>query len=399
MPIGLVVIHWDERMGPETLVVYPAGTSISEDTITELYTQHEFSGNIGLITLRNGTDNIASYYTGKEQAIYLMLLLSPEEEGELFEDGLAEASSMIDTNLNSMIPTIYQRVAAYSIFNDEQRLAIIWESEIKQNIIKSLREGAIQKIELVAWLKDQFKLPEVEADALLGSLAKAGIIRLASVKGFSSEIVFLIEDIRAYRQPPAELVHESIQHHLSGALKEEYLQKTRQYFKTFSPDQVDQDIPKIINKIILDPIKYKILKQLRHSILTRNDLEGIMKKGASEIDVAMNAFIENELVKVLIDKNGQLYYCLICDFQIEKFYPEYLLNIIANQYRNRAQNQAILMKSLEILHEEFEANLIASKHPPKKIIEIKGSKPTVSADKEIEQFETEIVEDIQLNAN
>jgi hypothetical protein len=394
MPIGLVIVHWDERMGPEILAAYPDGTGISEETITELYTQHEFCGNKGLITLHSGEDHIASYYSGEDQGLYLMLRLDPEEEGEIFEEGLAEAINQIDTNLNAMIPQIFERLTAYATYNEEQRLALTWQNEVKMNILKILREGAIQKIELATWLKDQYKDIKTDVDAILGSLTKIGMIHLASVNGFSSELVFLTEDIRIFRAPPSKSVQNSINHYLPSSLKKVYLQKTRDYFQYHRPDLDNpQETQKIIQQIILNPMNYEILCQLRQNIMTRNDLERILKKGVSQIDLAMNSFIENELVTALMDKNGQLYYCLMSDFQIEKFYPEYLMDVIAAQYRTQAQNSRILMKSLEILHDEFESNQKRAKEPVKTRKQVKSSQKKHQTDAEIE-----LEKDISINA-
>ncbi|MFX1426790.1 MAG: DUF2341 domain-containing protein, partial [Promethearchaeota archaeon] len=50
-PIGLALMKWDERIGTEIKLKYPAEINISEKTLMQIYSTHEYSGEKGIITL------------------------------------------------------------------------------------------------------------------------------------------------------------------------------------------------------------------------------------------------------------------------------------------------------------------------------------------------------------
>ena len=87
MPLGLVIMHWDERVGVTVVAAYPEEISIQEKTLMQLYSQHEFTGEAGMVTLMAGAINLASYYTGSDTAMYIILVLNTDEEGDIFEEG------------------------------------------------------------------------------------------------------------------------------------------------------------------------------------------------------------------------------------------------------------------------------------------------------------------------
>ena len=76
MPVGLVIMKWDERVGTDIIAKYPEEVNITDKTLMQVYSTHEYSGESGMISLMVGSLNIASYYTGAETAYYIMLLLS-----------------------------------------------------------------------------------------------------------------------------------------------------------------------------------------------------------------------------------------------------------------------------------------------------------------------------------
>ena len=88
MPTGMLVMKWDERMGVNILATYPEETEIQERTLMQVYSQHEFTGEAGLVVLSAGAIHLASYYTGPETSVYVILLLTAEEDGDAYEEGL-----------------------------------------------------------------------------------------------------------------------------------------------------------------------------------------------------------------------------------------------------------------------------------------------------------------------
>ena len=110
MPQALIVMRWDARVGTETLAAYPADAELQDKTLMQIVSQHEYTGSAGFSTLMAGAINIASYYTGSDRAIYLILVLGTDEEPDTFEEGMLEAANQVvlnaETNLEKMLPEI-----------------------------------------------------------------------------------------------------------------------------------------------------------------------------------------------------------------------------------------------------------------------------------------------------
>ena len=112
MPVGMVVMKWDERVGADKLATYPAELLISDKTLMQVYSTHEYNQEAGMISMMVGGATIASYYTGSEQSIYVILVLSTDEDPDLFEEGLADVSRQIIQNLEdnafkSILPSLF----------------------------------------------------------------------------------------------------------------------------------------------------------------------------------------------------------------------------------------------------------------------------------------------------
>ena len=357
MPTGLVVMHWDERVGVEILGQYPQEVTIQEKTLMQLYSQHEFTGDAGLVTLTAGATNLASYYTGSESGVYVILVLTVEEDGDAYDEGLAEMTRQVIMNLDpdalkQILPSIFQRLSVYPTLNDEQRMAMIFNSDVKRMILKRLRdESVISKSEIAIWIKDQFKDGFVDIENILSSMVKLGIMKTASVRGLSSDMVFLTEDMMIIRTPPENLIKDPVDRHLPESLKESYITEVKNFFKSYKPDE--KDALSIIDKVILDPATYEVLKLMREAIVTRNDIEKLKKKGVDDVDRVLKSLWETKMIAVFQDDKNTEYYCLTSDLFLHKFYPRYNLDTIRKQYRNKSQNPAALLKALDLMEEEY----------------------------------------------
>ncbi len=357
MTMGLVIMHWDERVGVEVIASYPDDIVIQEKTLMQLYSQHEFTSEAGMVSIMAGSTNLASYYTGPESAIYVILVLNADEDGDLFEDGLAETSRQILMNiesesLSSLLPSLFQRLSVYPTLNEEQRFSMIFGSEVQRMILLRLQnEAVIMKSEIAIWLKDEYKDGFIDVENVISSLVKTGLIKVASVKGLASDIIFSVEDLLVMRRPPVSLIKNPTDHHLPASLKSTYITEVRNFFQNYTPSEKDN--LGIIENIILDPANYEVLKLLREAMVTRNDLEKLRKKGVDDVDAVLKAFWEAKMIAVFQDENANEYYCLMSDFYINKLYPRYNLDTILTQYRTKAQNSQALLKALDLMKEEY----------------------------------------------
>ncbi|MFW9784452.1 MAG: hypothetical protein ACFFFB_19385, partial [Candidatus Heimdallarchaeota archaeon] len=315
MPIGLVLMRWDIKVSTEILAKYPDELVISEETLMQVYAAHEYTGEPGMISLLVGPLNIASYYTGRDKPLYIILLLNLDEDADTYEGGLSDVSRVIFQNYEDnayleMIPFLFQRLSTYPNLNEEQSMAITYLDNVNRLIMNRLREeGVISKSELKIWLKDRYREGFFDVDAILMELIKKELIKEASVKGMPSELIFLINDLIMIRRPPITLLKNPSERGLPPKFAEEYEIAVKKFFQKYSPSE--EDNLKILDEIIADPQVYEILKLLRISIVTKNVLEKLRKKGVEDIDEGLKKLWDNQMIHVFQDERGNEYYALL----------------------------------------------------------------------------------------
>ncbi len=364
MPIGLIMMRWDIKVSTEILAKYPEQLIISEETLMQIYAAHEYTGEPGMISLLVGPLNIASYYTGREKPLYIILLLNLDEDADAYEGGLSDISRVIFQNFEDneylkMIPFLFQRLSTYPHLNEEQSLGITYLDSVNRIIIDRLREeGVITKSELKIWLKDKYREGFFDVDAILMELIKKDIIKETSVKGMPSELIFLINDILMIRRPPIKLLKNPIERGLPEKFVEEYNVAVRNFFKNYRPSEKDN--LKIVDEVIADPQVYEILKLLRISIVTKNVLEKLRKKGVEDIDEGLKKLWNNQMIHVFQDTKGIEYYALLADFHNSLFYPKYMLKMIVHQYEVKSKSSGVLIEYLNVLYDNYRSTKLKS---------------------------------------
>ncbi|MFX0028453.1 MAG: hypothetical protein ACFE8B_04545 [Candidatus Hermodarchaeota archaeon] len=357
MPIGLVLMRWDIKVSTEILAKYPDELVISEETLMQIYAAHEYTGEPGMISLLVGPLNIASYYTGRDKPLYIILLLNLDEDADAFEGGLSDISRVIFQNYDDkayleMIPFLFQRLSTYPHLNMEQNLAITYLDDVNRLIINRLREeGVITKSELKIWLKDQYREGFFDVDAILMELIKKEIIKEASVKGMPSELIFLINDLFMIRRPPITLLRNPSERGLPEKFIDDYNIAVRKFFQKYRPS--DDDNLRVLDEIIADPQVYEILKLLRISIVTKNVLEKLRKKGVDDIDNGLKKLWDNQMIHVFQDTKGTEYYALLTDFHNSLVYPKYMLQTIIHQYEVKSKSTGVLIEYLNVLDDSY----------------------------------------------
>ncbi len=354
---GLIYMKWDERVGVKILETYPEGINLQEDTLMQLYGQHEFTGKEGFTTLASGTINVASYYSGPDFSTYLILVLPFDEDAEVYEEGLVEAGQRLNPHmkkdvLQSLIPGMFQRLTIYPTLTEEQRMGLLYHNQLKRMVLNRLREEVmISKSEIGVWLRDQYTEGIVDVDALVTSLVKTGLVKILSVKGYASDMIYLIRDVMISRIPPADIVKNPTGRHLPPSFKSSYLKDMRSFFENYTISE--QDNLKMIEDILLEPAHFELLKLLRTAAVTRNDIEKLKKKGLDDPDGALKVFWENKMISVFKDDSGMEYFALSTDLGITKYFPRYLLDLLRKQYKSKSQNPTAIIQGLDLLKEEY----------------------------------------------
>ncbi len=356
MPVGLVVMRWDERVGTEILAKYPEEINIMDKTLMQVYSTHEYSGESGMISLMVGSLNIASYYTGPDKGFYILLLLNLDDDPDAYEGGLIDTSriilqNVVDDAYLSMIPDIFRRLSVYPTLNNEQRLAFTYQDEIKRMILNRLRdEGVVSKSELMVWLKDQYKQGFVDLEAVLLELIKREIVKETSVKGMPSELIFLIKDIVALRVPPVNIFENPTNRGLPSQLEEKYKIEVKKFFQNYLPSEGDN--LRIID-ILINPQVYETLRLLRKAVVTKNDLEKLKKKGVDDLDDVLKTLWNTQMIQVFQDERNNEYYTLLSDFYLDSVFPKYLLNVIKKVYDQKSKAEQVLIEYLTVLENSY----------------------------------------------
>ena len=123
MPVGIVLMKWDERVATEILLKYPEDKDfeITDKTLLHLLNLHEFSEKPGISTLTVKRVNLITYYTGVEKGHYVILVLSILENPDDIVDVFEEIAKEIIENLEEekykeIIPSLFKKLEETSLF-------------------------------------------------------------------------------------------------------------------------------------------------------------------------------------------------------------------------------------------------------------------------------------------
>ncbi|MHA2431055.1 MAG: hypothetical protein ACXACC_08500 [Promethearchaeota archaeon] len=356
MPIGLIIMKWDPKVGTDIVTKYPEELMVSDETLMQIYAAHEYTAEPGMISLLVGHLNIASFYTGKDKALYIISLLTLDEDPDAYEGGLSDISKIIIQNFENnvyldMIPFLFHRLSVYPNLNLEQSLAMTYQDEVNRLIINRLREeGVVSKSELKVWLKDKYRRGFFDLDATLSELIKKELIKETSVKGMPSELIFYINDLFMIRRPPIKLIQNLEESGLPEKFFKEYKTEVRRFFQNY---RISEEDNLNLLEILTEPQIYEILRLLRFKIVTRNELEKLRKKGVDDIDGGLKKLWEHKVIYIFRDDYNVEYYCLLTDFHISRVYPKFILNTILQQYDVKSKSEAVLIEYLKVLEDTY----------------------------------------------
>ncbi|MFX1324090.1 MAG: DUF2341 domain-containing protein [Promethearchaeota archaeon] len=355
-PLGILVMKWDERVGTELLVKYPEDIIISDKALMQIYSTHEYSGEKGIINLTFGSMNILSYYTGPELSYYIILFLTLEDDPDMYEAAMPNVAQLILQNLDDdyylqMIPSLFQRLSVYPSLTNEQNLILLYHDDLKRMIINILRNnGVITKSELNIWVKDRDLEGIVDLEAILANLIRWEIIKLSSVKGIPSELIFLTKDTFMLRVPPDKLFKDPVNHGLPAKLGKLYRDEVQKFFNEYHP--TEEDCINLLS-VLIDPEVYETVRLLRSAIVTTQDFEKLKNKGVSDIYGVLKKLWDTNMIRVFKDENGIEYYTLITDFFIDLIFPKYLLNVIKTINDQKSKSDKVLLQHLTLLEETY----------------------------------------------
>ena len=218
-------------------------------------------------------------------------------------------------------------------------------------IINMLRDfGVITKSELVIWVKDRELEGIIDLEAILADLIKDDLIKVASVKGIPSELIFLTRDIFMLRVPPNKLFKDPESYGLPAQFMKSYQDEVQKFFKGYYP--TDEDTFRLLDNLI-DSEVYETLQLLRTAIVTMQDFEKLKNRGVSDIYNVLKKLWDTNMIKVFKDENGVEYYTLLTDFFVDLIFPKYILNVIKVVNDQKSKPDKVLTQYLDILEETY----------------------------------------------
>ena len=115
----MLLMQWDPKVGTDVIKKYPEELRVSDETLMQIYAAHEYSGEPGMISFFVGHLNLASFYTGKDLSLYIVLILNLDDDADVYEGGLSDISRIIlqhydDETYIDMIPSLFQRPVSYT---------------------------------------------------------------------------------------------------------------------------------------------------------------------------------------------------------------------------------------------------------------------------------------------
>jgi len=110
-------MRYDNKSGINIKARYPEEKqNITDGTLMNIFSLHEFSKQAGIASLTVGEINIATYYTDEEMDYFIILILNTIENPEDYEEGLKEISQIILKNLKEdncieMLPFLFKQIS------------------------------------------------------------------------------------------------------------------------------------------------------------------------------------------------------------------------------------------------------------------------------------------------
>lgn len=355
MPKGLIVFQFNDRIGMDLRAKYPEDLEVSNQAMMRIYQSHAFEETSGYLSLIFGALNIASYCTGMQTNYFISLLLSREEDPDSYEDAIIDASRhiMMDIDHNRFmdaLPSLFYYISIYPTLKDEQKLAMVNSDSAKKIILERLEEdGFALKIDLESWMKEKLDQDYIDIDALLNSLIKLGLVKTSSVKELPSECIFLTSDFFVTRIPPGDLIKLAKKGDIPRPMDAYFLSSVEEYFRTYDDSMKYENL---ISEIIADTDTYNIINLLRGGPVSRNDLDK-HTEDVRDLSEALQKMKSGEIITVLKDKEEAEHYFLKTDIRIERYYPEYLIDLIRRSYNNGTVSKAVLIEHLKHLREAF----------------------------------------------
>lgn len=339
--------------------------------------------------LRDSRCSIISYYSGlskdSNKPEYLITaLIQPDESFDIFKDIMEEYRTeslrlldklgdnddkLIGTKLwkevhdklNSTLKYILFQMSRLVNLNNEQKIAMIFNSLERIAILRKLAQGPIAKDKLREFMEQTALTLYPNMDLLLKPFVACDLIRrdwskgekdpkTGRVKG-KGEYIYLVKDISLIRVPPEEMlkkVKDKKPPYDDKNFTKKYLTAIQEYFYGYNPlDDLDYKDSGDLAKILLDPDTYDFLVLLRYRAYPKKK---IPKVGYGETNIILKKLMDLNIVTLIEDKKNEPWVVLLSDPHAFMLFPEYLLENIRQRLDPKAVDPILKQVALQHLN-------------------------------------------------
>ncbi len=126
MPLGIVLIRWDNEVGPMLIQAHPENLKVTNNLLTQIYSAHRYSSlapGFSSLTLKN--KKVVSFFSGMGETVIgvpnyvVALLIRRDEQVGAFREILKKAAAEILGNIENgkykkILPKIYKELSKVS---------------------------------------------------------------------------------------------------------------------------------------------------------------------------------------------------------------------------------------------------------------------------------------------
>lgn len=380
MPKGLAVLKWDDELGPVVAVKTPKKLKMGLDPTTSMRVygistlgETEESQKPGFNALTFPDFQLAVYYGGLNMHLkglpsMVFLVLSPDEDPDVYKDALPEIATQIflnadDDKYKKLVPKLYKQIERYTQMTAEQRQASIINDPVRRIIIQTLmKQGTIQSAELEELIFEQVG-KQIDVDIVLGPLVKMGVIATGWVEGLSSEVIYLTRAMFVLRKTALDTIKAVREGQLPTEVGEEFLKSTREYHKDYI-ERIKTDLFETIwaeaenlSKFILDFEAYDIIQVLRTGPIDIERLKAETNLHEEKLALKLRRLEKADIIMKIKDKEGSQHLMLKCNPEVITIYPEWLIQRTVDLYNDEEIVSQQAIHYLEVLKRSHPSQL------------------------------------------
>ncbi|MHA1247820.1 MAG: hypothetical protein ACTSPE_10870 [Candidatus Thorarchaeota archaeon] len=372
MPLGLAVLKWDDELGPVVTAKTPKNLQLGLDPTTSMRVygiatlgETEESQRPGFNALAFEEFKLAVYYGGLNMHLkglpsMVFLVLSSEEDPEVYKDALPEIATQIFLNAEGdkykkMVPKLYGQLARYTQMTPEQRQASVLGDPVRRAILQTLtKNGTVESADLEQLIFEEVG-KKIDVEIVLRPLVKMGIIATGWVEGLSSEVVYLTRAIFILRTIPREAVKAVRAKQLPADVASQYLDVLEKYHKDYIA-RLRRDLTDAIwseaaelSKFMLDFDAYDLIQILREGPQQTDHLPSLLDMTKSDLRKVTKRLEKANILVRINDEEGNEHLLLKCDPQVVTVYPEWLIERTVELYNEEEIPSRQAAHYLEVL--------------------------------------------------